>query len=492
MDYLDPKKKKAGIRRLYAGYVLTAIAIGLAAWILLQIGNGYYVDKNGDVFQNGLIYVDSRPNNAQIAINGKDQRDATDARLVVPEGTYELTVSADNYRPWRRTFELVGGSVRRITYPKLYPTSLKTDVTQTFNEVPDLVENSSNRRLLLTHKASAPLEFQIYSTDEPLNAPIIFNLNASLLISPNSPATYSVAEWTENAQYVLVARKTAERTEYILLNTSKLDDQRNISRDLSLPADAVVSLRDRVFDHYVVYLPGDRTVRFVDLANPALFGQVVVSGVVKFKSFEQDKILYITPNDTDTTKMHVRLLQSGKTYEIRDVEKSDIYFLDIAKLGRNLVMLAGSKAEKKIMIYRNPAEFIEANRTTIRPVAVTALRVENPQFASFSASASIVMFYGGGEFASHEFEADRSYNFKLDQTYDQSRPLRWMDGARFNFVSGDYVYSADFDGSNIEKLVPARAGFGVYFDRDYNRLYSFLSSKDNSLFQMTVTALLVQ
>lgn len=490
VDYLDPKKKKAHVRRLYIGYVLIAIAIGLAAWILLYIGNGFYLNKNGEVIQNGLVYVESSPSGAKISLNGKQQNDTTDARLVIPESTYELILSADKYRPWRRTFDLTGGSVRRITYPRMYPVSLKTDVTQTFGEVPDMVESSVNRRLIMLHMASSPLQMQIFSTDEPLNAPIILTLNSDLITNPQAKATYRVSEWTENAEFVLVERTTSEMSEYLLLKTSQINEQRNITRELNIPSGATVTMRDRKENQYVVYLPADKSIRFADLNNKTLIDQPVAQNVLAFKAFESDKILYATPSETDKTKTKIRLFQSGKVYEIREVLSSEKYFLDMAKLGRTLVMLAGSQAEKKIMVYRNPVEYLQSNQNVSHPVATTALRVTNPQFASFSASASIVMLYGEGEFAAHEFEADRSYNYKLDLIYDQTKPLRWMDGARLNIVSGDYLYSVDFDGSNLEKLIPGRAAYGAYFDRDYTRLYSFLTNKDSSLFQMTTTRLI--
>src|SRR3989337_4262950 len=105
MDYLDPKKKRSHRRRLYLGYVLTAIAIGLSTLILVYLGSGYYIDGENGLIQNGLIYLDASPEAANISLNGKLQRSRTDARLVVPGGKYDIELTRDGYRPWRRNIE---------------------------------------------------------------------------------------------------------------------------------------------------------------------------------------------------------------------------------------------------------------------------------------------------------------------------------------------------------------------------------------------------
>ena len=63
MEYLDPKKHKAHLIRLAVGYLLIGIALILTTVILLYRAYGFGL-KNGEVIQNGLIFVSSRPNPA--------------------------------------------------------------------------------------------------------------------------------------------------------------------------------------------------------------------------------------------------------------------------------------------------------------------------------------------------------------------------------------------------------------------------------------------
>src|SRR5437868_1052460 len=102
MDFLDPKKKRAHIIRLYVGYFLMAIALGIGTLILMFELFGYDVNhKTGGVIQNGLVFVDAHPESAQIIVNGKPEGQ-TDARLTLPAGQYSFELKRDGYRNWKR------------------------------------------------------------------------------------------------------------------------------------------------------------------------------------------------------------------------------------------------------------------------------------------------------------------------------------------------------------------------------------------------------
>ena len=99
MDYLDPQKKKAHKRRITIGYILFSIVILLATTVLVFIANGYDLDRDtGEVIQNGLIFVDSKPSGAEVFLNGAKQDGTTDSRLVVPAGNYDIGIFKPGYR----------------------------------------------------------------------------------------------------------------------------------------------------------------------------------------------------------------------------------------------------------------------------------------------------------------------------------------------------------------------------------------------------------
>src|SRR3990167_9800897 len=98
MDFLDPRKRRAHSIRLMVAYLLLAVAIGLGGYLLLKAAEGYGVDpKTGSVIQNGLLFVDSNPDGADIYINDDLHQSKTSARLILPVGDYKLTIKKDGY-----------------------------------------------------------------------------------------------------------------------------------------------------------------------------------------------------------------------------------------------------------------------------------------------------------------------------------------------------------------------------------------------------------
>jgi hypothetical protein len=114
MDFLDPRRKRFNLLQLFAGYILVAIAIGLGTIILVYAAYGYSVNtKNGNIVENGLLFVDSQPGGAKIYLNNKSINSNTSARLVLPAGDYSLKLARDGYRDWTRKFTLDEHSVAR-------------------------------------------------------------------------------------------------------------------------------------------------------------------------------------------------------------------------------------------------------------------------------------------------------------------------------------------------------------------------------------------
>ena len=150
MDFLDPSKKRKNGIKLFVGYLLVGIAIGLAALILIFLSYGYSLDcKTGSVIQNGIVFVASKPADAEIFINGEKYKDNTDARLVLPSAQYKLEIRKNGYRTWQRDFYLSGGEIQRFIYPFLFPTTLSTSDVDTFTAAPSMASQSPDRRWLI-------------------------------------------------------------------------------------------------------------------------------------------------------------------------------------------------------------------------------------------------------------------------------------------------------------------------------------------------------
>src|ERR1039458_10357287 len=114
MDFLDPIKVRRHKYRMFAGYALLGVAIFLTTVVLIFLAFGYGGGKNGQIIQNGLVFVSSQPNPAQINLNGNNSGSSTNSRLQLPAGQYTMTLTKTGYRPWVRSLGVEGGSVEHF------------------------------------------------------------------------------------------------------------------------------------------------------------------------------------------------------------------------------------------------------------------------------------------------------------------------------------------------------------------------------------------
>ena len=176
MDFLDPEKQKAHTRRLIAGYILIGMVLLLATIILLYQAFGYGIDRHGKIFQNGLVFVSSVPEGADIYIDGVREDDRTNARLALPAGQYTFEVRREGYRAWKRAITVEGGTLQRFDYPFLFPTELDSTVAKQYDATPGLLSQSPDGRWLFVQNTGDRFD--------------LFDLDASTLV----PAGFTVPD----------------------------------------------------------------------------------------------------------------------------------------------------------------------------------------------------------------------------------------------------------------------------------------------------------
>lgn len=473
MDYLDPNKKRAHKIRIMVGYGLFAVAISMATLILVYMANGYYVDRStGEVIQNGLVFVDSKPGGSDVYLNGEKQNGKTDLRLVIPAGTHSVDIKREGYRDWRRTFQLDGGSLRRLTYARLFPNQLETANELSLRaDVVDGSQSINNRWVVLSH-AQDPLTLSVIDTEQPVAVLQALTIPKTIVANPDA-GTLEFVEWIDNDTGFLAKYTVSGVVSFLLVNRENPDQSQNLNTlfgDSSLE----IRLRDRKADQFFVYNP---TTKFLHTATTSagLSTDPLIKDVIAYKAFASDWVVYITPSDKKGY-VDAHFLRGDKDIMLKQLQEDSGYLLQIAKLGNAPVMAISSPIENRAVVYNDPQAYLNANHDAHIPVATTVLRVNNPLGLSISADSSVVLAYGLDNFASHEFEADRSYNFKVDLPIDVVQKPRWMDGQHISLSSNGVQHVIDFDGSNLNELTVSAPSAGSFYSDNFNFMYSVKQS----------------
>jgi hypothetical protein len=474
MEFLDPKKQRAHLTRLFIGYFLIGTAIVLTAIILLYQAYGFGI-KNGEVIQNGLIFVSSQPDGAEIYVNGQKRDETTNVRLLMPAGQYAFELKRDGYRSWKRAINIEGGTVARFDYPFLFPAKLTSTVTKHYDTKPALATESPDRRWLLVQNGANYATFDLFDLNAPDKAPVAVTLPQSISDLGGNHA-WKLAEWSNDNRHVLLEH-TGEKsgqsmTEYILLDREAPENSVNLNAKLG-QSPAKLALRDKKYDKYFVYT-ADQKLQTATLTEPAL--QPLVDHVLDFKTYGDNIVLYATNQDAPEGKTTVKLFDDDETYTIRQVAATTPYMLELTKYSGDWYVVAGAASENRTYIYKNPQASL--NREPNKALApVQVLKTVNPLHVAFSDNARFVVAQGGQQFSVYDAENDKGYSYIMKQPMDTPQQYaQWMDGHRLMYVSGGKAFVFDFDDANREVLSAGDAGYLPFFDRNYEVLYTLAPS----------------
>ncbi|HUC89351.1 MAG TPA: PEGA domain-containing protein, partial [Patescibacteria group bacterium] len=452
MDFLDPKKQKAHSRRIAIGYALIGLTLLLSTVILLYKAYGFDVDRKGRVIQNGLVFVSSQPTGADVYLNGQ-RKDQTNARMVLPAGAYTVELKKSGYRDWKRAVTVDGGSVGRFDYPFLIPSTLTPSVTKQYNAAPALATQSLDRRWLLA-QGTASDQFDLF--DLSAAKPTVKTLDVPVAILSASTTTkgWSAIEWGDDNRHVILQRtydkKGQQDKEYILFDRQDPAQSQNLTELFGFNPSSI-EMNSQKYDQYYLYDQVAQQVLTSTLKKPT--PQSYLKDVLSFKSYG-DIVLYATTSGAPEGKALIRLRQGDKTYTVRQVPAADTYLLQLSQYSGSLFIAVGAKSESKVYVYKDPIGVLKGGSQDVL-VPVQILKTANPNYVSFSANSRFVMSENGDSFAVYDAETDKAYAYKMKIPIDAPQMhATWMDGFRIQAVSGGKLAVFEFDGANLQSLMP--------------------------------------
>ena len=218
MEFLDPVARKKKTRRLFLGYGLVTILVFLATYILVATAIGFEIFKtNGEVVQNGLLFLDSKPVSANVYLDGNLERDRTSSRLALKSGEYNVTLKADGYMDWSKKIVIAGGKVHFATYPRLYPSTITSKDIKALPISTGMVTQSPDRHWLVIQPTSTIPSIDVYDLSQTTVPSASTVLPPSILLSKDgSYGTFELIEWADDNRHLLVSQKLADGKQNLL------------------------------------------------------------------------------------------------------------------------------------------------------------------------------------------------------------------------------------------------------------------------------------
>lgn len=484
MDFLDPKKRRRNTVQLFIGYGLVATAIVLATLILVYYAYGFGITRQGDLIQKGLVFVSSQPSGADLYVNNK-LVETTNAKLNLTAGNYTLDLKRSGYHDWQRDLAVEGGSVDHVVYPFLFPKDLKTQPIKTYDAAPQLTTQSPDRRWLVAQLAGDNERqfeaFDFSKNPDQVGTATPFTVPQAVVTATSAPGAWKALEWSNNNRHILFLRTYTtdgvQKSEYILVDRQRPEGSHNLTQELKLdPAATDVTLLDKKPDAYYVHnkTTGDLSKMTLGNTEP----EKILSNVVAYKTHGANTVIYTTAKDAPEGKVIAKLLDGDKEYSLRTLAAGDVYLLNAARFDGDWYIVAGSQAEGRAFVYKDPVSQISGSQDK-RAGALFALRVDKPTDVSFSANAQFIALQNGKDIHVYDIDHERAYRYQARYTLDAPQlKMPWMDGNRFSYVSGGKQVVFDYDNTNRHSLVPASSTYESAFDRNYEYLYAFTARAD--------------
>jgi hypothetical protein len=465
------------------GYVLIGVGILITTVILLQVAYGYARGKNGQIIQNGFVFVSSQPHPAQIYTNGQLNKARTNTRLTLPAGQYTVQLKRSGYREWRRTITVLGGDLQHFDYPLLIPTTLSSTKVKAYDAAPILSTQSPDHRWLLVQPDAATAAFDLYDLKDPTKvSPTTITIPTGLVAKSTGAQSWQAVEWSNDNTHVLLQHNTADKVEFIVLDRQSPDQSVNLATVLSFSPTAV-SLNNKKYDQYYLYNANDHTLLTASLRSPTL--TPYLDHVLAYKSYSDNTVLYVTDADAPAGKVVVKMRVGDKTYTLRELMAGSSYITDLTQYSGDLYVLTGSSTDDRAYIYKNPVSQLDSNPQ--RPaIALRVLRIAQPSFGSFSANTQFIMAENATNVAVYDIENNKAYAYALNTPLDAPQAhLAWMDGDRLDYVSQGKLVILDYDNTNRQELVASLPGYAPAFAPDIKYLYSLSPSAQQTMLQQT-------
>ena len=488
MDFLDPKKKRSRQIRLNIGHALMVVLVVITTYLLVHYAYGIrYDQETGEIIQDGLVYIDSAPDGAQLSINGK-YYDDTNTRVSLPEGDYTIDITKDGYRPWHHSLHLEGGEVERITYPALFPNSMNPSLLSEFNSKTGFATQSPDRRWIIIYQENDLSKLTQYDLDEIVNElpqSKSLELNSGLLTSAAGKHKIRLTEWSTDNKHFLIKHSWRGGSEFVMINRDKPGESFNLSKLLEKQPDKVAMI-DKNPDKLFLYDAQTRTLDKYDVGKRELTN--FAEDIISFKPHGSDKVLFSQLNsDRKTAKIVLR--EGSKEYTIRDVPATKNIPLDIAQSDGDWYVAISEVKAKRTYIYMNPQQLFVDHPNTENTLTVMLSNDSAIDDLSFSSNARFILSRSGQEFSVYDTEKDERFKYSIKDKLETATPPAWMDGHRILAYSKGEVIIFEFDGANKQTLIEADPALPTFFDRDYTELYSFGLSKDKSKHSIFISQL---
>ena len=470
--------------RLIVTEAIMTVTVVVMVIVLTFVAMGYKVNQDGELSQNGLVQISSRPNGATVTIDGDTIFPRTDTSRSLSSGEHTVKLTKDGYDSWEKTIEIKSGWLYKLDYPRLFKQGRETEKMLEFKEGLEFLSMSPDRSSILYADDDATVFYWLKVQGEEIETRKIDVAELFRLKSGDKlNGIIKSLEWNGEGDRVLIdyVGVAKSKDDKMIVDYADYDVHDRIVINLAKPEDSINLTREFGLDFSKISAVSDSAERLVVLENGNLrmistgtkeISRVLVANIADFANVGSE-VLFITKAAEDSTTRTIGYYVEGdKAPLILETVGGDGVRLAISKYldKRYLTVAVGPE----ITIYRAD-ELQETMRIEDLEVVGKAVLAAAPEWVEVANRGRFIAAINGKKIFMFDVEQLAISNYELEGDFEG-----WLDGFMVTNVVDGKLVARDFDGSNRRELGDGKAGFEAMVTSNNRYLYYAVECGDET------------
>lgn len=477
--YKKPTKKQLLIRRILLSSLATLSVIIIATVSILLMLGFQLNSTDGTLEQGALLQFDSKPNGADVYVDGVNINARTASKKAVISGTHTVLMAKTGYQDWTRTLTLDAGTLTWLDYTRLVPKERPIEKVATYATLTTTLFSPDYKWVLVQGDASVP-RFQLVDLRSQTIKQTQVELPSTSYSEPTTEGvthSFNLVSWDSEGRYVLVKHTYGEKTDWLVLDTQNVAQTVNVTQLLG------ADFKDIQFastNGKTLYgLTTDGTIRKLDL-SAATISRAFVTRAVSFSMYYDDKVLgYIGETANDATKLVAGIYKDGDEsgHVLRTATNKDAALKIAVSSYHDNKYVAIAEDNVVTVLKGSYPSSTDDDASSLSKFATFELSgaVSN---VSISPEGAFVVAQSGESYKSYEIEHERAAVGMISVAAGQVAPtLQWLDVAHLWNIQGSTLMMRDFDGSNVYEIMTVEPGFSASLSQ--NGRYFYAVGKDD-------------
>jgi hypothetical protein len=205
----------------------------------------------------------------------------------------------------------------------------------------------------------------------------------------------------------------------------------------------------------------------------------LLDGVNQFQVYGSDDIVYDrteTPAadgiSASKSLQQVGMWINGKSTVIETLPASDNVKVAYDEFDQENYFVVSDATAGTVKVYQNP----ENPASTVPLLTFDGI---SPQYIDFDAAGRFLVAQQGSHLVVYDFYEGQKFDYQLPFTVPATQNVYWIDDFHLATVINGQLEMWEFDGTNMEKLVPSLPSTNqeAVIDNGNNEIYSFAPSK---------------